>query len=943
MKDGLPSNEVYDVIQDSVGYLWLTTDNGFCRFDGYEFKTYGIEKGLTDRVVFDMQLDTFGRIWMNSINGKIFYYSPTLDSIIDDPFINSKKNIITGNKSSYYFDNKSNMLLVSYHLNKAAGYTQYDFTKKILKLIYPYNAWLSKKGYFLNSIDSIGNALPIITLMNRNGEKVLDFKKLEGSNEVRNFINFLPFGENHLLSSSKRAVVLKKPKIHILSRIRINDADVLGDSTYFICYGNDYGLRKYEGLNNFIHDKGEVILHNLTASNFYSKNSTFWVSSSNSGLYKIFNSDYHFKISDLNSIAESIVFEDKIYIFFKDKRVGEFNINEGSISYIKNINNDVLVSNVSLIYNKIVVRAVDGQNYFFHRSGFDKILGRELIGNKHFSGFYGINIYEDVDKNYVWGATSTGLMKHHLKTKLWKRTLKSRVYCLLINRLNKILVGTASGLYTIVNDSFKDEQRNLHAYLKRRIDFMVENEDGTIILASKNEGVYLLKNDQVKLFDIYNQFNLNYIKGLYIHENEIWLNTSRGIFLMRVDGFNLKIIDIINSYDGLPEEVINDILFLKDEVFLIYASSIIKFSHKKNQKIIPQNVKPFIQTLYVNNISYNIKDSITLNYDQNNLMLKLVALDYTQNGNVRYQYAINGSLYKDLEMDRNLNLFQLASGTYKISFRVQNKELEWGESKKYIITILPPWWQTWWFYSISGFSIAFITFLYMHNRNKIQQKEATLKEEIRNLERAALQAQMNPHFIFNSLNSIQKFILGNEKEIASEYLSKFATLIRLNLRASNNEWIILRDEIILLNLYLELEKLRFKNKFEYEVKLDIESKMIDHIQIPPMLIQPIVENAILHGIAGITEKGKIQISIAKKEMSQSIFVTVSDNGKGISKSNNGMHQSLGSKITKKRLELISQNEKENYKLSNVVDADNTIIGAKAELTINYKVIDGNEL
>lgn len=942
MKDGLPSNEVYDVIQDSIGYLWLTTDNGLCRFDGYEFKTYGIEKGLNDRVVFDMQLDTFGRIWMNSINGKIFYYSPELDSIIDDPFINSKKNVVTGIKPSYYFDNKFNRLHVGHQINRILNYTEYDLTNKKIESKYPYFAWISKNGFLLCSVDSYGKKLPVTTFMTKYGTPILKFKELEGSNEVINLLNFLPFGKDHLLSTTKRVIILKKPEPLILHRVRINDADVLGDSTYYICYGVDYGLRKYDGINNFIKDKSDVILSNVSTSNFYSKNSTFWISSPTSGLYKIFNSGYDFKITNLNGIAEAIVLQDKFYIFFKDNRVGEFKIDEGSVSHVKNINYDVLVNNVSVVNNKIVVRAIEGQNYIFHNSRFEKIMGRESGGNKHLSGFYGFNIYEDVDKNYIWGTNSSGIMKYNIRSKTWKRAIKSRVYCLLINRVKKILVGTSSGLYTIENDSFEDEQRHSHPYLKRRIDFMVENVDSTIVLASKNEGIYLLKNDKVKFIDLYNQFDLNYIKGLYLHDNEVWLNTSKGIFLMSVDHFDVKIIDIINSYDGLPDEVINDILFLKDEVFFVYSSSIIKFSYKKKHKSKTHNIKPFIQSLFVNNSAYKISDTMTLTYDQNNLMLKLIALDYTQNGHLRYQYAINGGVYKDLDQERNLNLFQLAPGRYDISFRVQNKEMEWGEPKKYLITILPPWWQTWWFYIGVGFAISFFTYLFMYNKNQIQKKEANLKEEIRNLEKSALQAQMNPHFIFNSLNSIQKFILANDKELASEYLSKFASLIRLNLKSSNSEWILLHDEINLLNLYLELEKLRFKNKFEYVVDLNIEKDLINIIQIPPMLIQPIIENAILHGIAGIEKKGKITISISKNVLSQSIFVTVSDNGKGFSNKQNGLHQSLGSKITKKRLELISQNEKDNFKLSNLVDANNTIIGAKAELTIKYKIIEPNE-
>ncbi len=311
MKNGLPSNEVYDVLEDSIGYIWLTTDNGLCRFDGYEFKTYGLEKGLTDRVVFDMQLDTFGRIWMNSINGKILYYSPELDSIIDDPFINFDKNAFKGNKTSYYFDNKLNKLIVNFPTQKLKRHISFDLENR--KIVYktPDRAWISKSGYLLKVYDEFNKQLPENILMDKFGNPILRVRPLVGSNEFKTFINFIPFGKYHLLSTFKRAIILKNPFSIVIPRAIINDADVLEDSTYYISYGADYGLRKYHGLNNFIKDKAEVILDNTTISNFYSQKKLFWVSSASTGLYKIFNSDYDFKISYQKDILKTIIFNDK--------------------------------------------------------------------------------------------------------------------------------------------------------------------------------------------------------------------------------------------------------------------------------------------------------------------------------------------------------------------------------------------------------------------------------------------------------------------------------------------------------------------------------------------------------------------------------------------------------------------------------------------------------
>lgn len=202
-----------------------------------------------------------------------------------------------------------------------------------------------------------------------------------------------------------------------------------------------------------------------------------------------------------------------------------------------------------------------------------------------------------------------------------------------------------------------------------------------------------------------------------------------------------------------------------------------------------------------------------------------------------------------------------------------------------------------------------------------------------NLERAALQSQMNPHFIFNSLNSIQKFIINNEKEEASEYLAKFAMLIRYNLKSSNSKEIPLKDELALLEIYIGLERIRFKNKFNVDIINNLTISP-EQILIPPMLIQPVVENAILHGIADIQEKGLIKIVYYNDD--KKIYIKVSDNGKGLTLNQITKEQSDGSRITKRRLELINNQSQSNYTLTNDVDVNGNIIGAIAHLEITYR-------
>jgi len=233
----------------------------------------------------------------------------------------------------------------------------------------------------------------------------------------------------------------------------------------------------------------------------------------------------------------------------------------------------------------------------------------------------------------------------------------------------------------------------------------------------------------------------------------------------------------------------------------------------------------------------------------------------------------------------------------------------------------PPWWKTYWFYALFG--LAIIALLYTLYRYRLTQltKSLRIDNEMSQLEKSALQAQMNPHFIFNCLNSIQGFIMENDKEQAMEYLGKFAKLIRLNLNASVDSYIRLDQEILILENYLALEQLRHDHSFTYQIS-STPQVTIDTIDIPPMLIQPFVENAVLHGMKDKSANGKIEINFAiEKEM---LVIDIKDNGAGPSIAKKSrMHRSLGMSITKKRLEHINRSESDQYAIEQVSAKEGT--------------------
>lgn len=197
---------------------------------------------------------------------------------------------------------------------------------------------------------------------------------------------------------------------------------------------------------------------------------------------------------------------------------------------------------------------------------------------------------------------------------------------------------------------------------------------------------------------------------------------------------------------------------------------------------------------------------------------------------------------------------------------------------------------------------------------------------------------MNPHFIFNSLNSIQSYIANNENDKANRFLAKFARLIRTMLNHSRSNKISLQEEVDALTLYMDLEKMRFKEKFDFEVILDPDVETHD-IEVPPLLIQPYLENAIIHGMAQTRSQGKINLYYIQK--GDYLYATVTDNGIGIEQSKkmkkDSLHKSVGMTITQKRLEMLDEgNTDKKVHIEEIKDRKGEVLGTKVEVKIRVE-------
>ncbi|MDA9564275.1 histidine kinase [Flavobacteriales bacterium] len=352
----------------------------------------------------------------------------------------------------------------------------------------------------------------------------------------------------------------------------------------------------------------------------------------------------------------------------------------------------------------------------------------------------------------------------------------------------------------------------------------------------------------------------------------------------------------------------------------------------------------YISNLQIMNRDTSIQKSFALSYNQNFLKINYIGFSYKDPETIQYKYVMLG-LDKDWTYTYNntVQYTTLPPGEYKFVVRSMNKKGIWSESDASVtFRISPPFWETWWFLALTMLSVllfsGLIIFLWIRNIKIKEQAKSEINRKIATIELQALRAQMNPHFMFNTMSSIQHYITTNETESALRYLSKFSKLMRKILDNSKTPTISVKDEIETLELYLTLESLRFRDKLNYTVEVD---KSIDHNydEIPAMLIQPYIENAIVHGINHKKTAGTISISLTREN--QFIKCTITDDGIGrkaaekINHSKNKKHTSAGMSITKERLAILNeaQGSSLNVDIKDLFDLNGNGCGTQVEIYI----------
>ncbi len=921
-EDGLPSNTIYDIVQDEKGYMWFGTSNGLVRFDGKEIKEFDNEELKDNEFVRIEALGT--KIFFLNLSGQLGYFDDLGNCVIM-----SKLKV-----QNFYIDNDDMISVLS---------APQDTTVQNLK-------WLDENLAEVDSLDYLNMA------------EIFQATRVLRQDNAKNIL-YLSLSDICLIKNRK-ILNPKRSKKNIETWKEIEVGFSEKGTSYLSTYSNI--LYVYNSIENelvelqlpepILHTHeidGKTIVKNI-------ENEFFIINHENE---KISFSQIYFKLEEIviNNFYQDI--EDNIWLitnngiyvygsqpFLKnaqwDKKIICYHINEidenvlffgGNGKYVVSKENDWIEREIkkklkirTSVFEKDVENKVFAGDCGIYR--LDKNFNPIEISPK------GVKFMERIGEQYFFGTHSGFYEAGEFNVKQFETNLNQKISgranAFLDMGNGELLLSNTDGLI-LVNDKIHIPKE----HFKSNISSLKWWPDGKkVLIATLGDGLWFLneKNQIYPFKDIV--LPSASVTNIIPTNDFLYVETPEGLVIYNYYSGESN---LINAYDGLPSNEITAFYKQDSTLWIGTSKGIVSFNEsqiRKNETPIPIHIRG----IAIWNKDTTLSDEYKLKYNQNNIQINYVGLGYRCRGNVEYKYRMLG-IGEDWQTtdSRTVTYPILPPGKYEFQVKAINEdEVESEKPATLKFHIAPPWWQTWWFYILTGLTIGGIVAFFVQRRISAIQKENEFHNQINNLRMQALQSQMNPHFIFNALNAIQSFFTTKDEESAMIYLARFARLIRIIFHQSKEERIPLIEEKEFLELYLELEQLRFEDKIEADFKiLGFEKNSMEFYSMPPLIIQPIIENAFKHGLMHKTSGGELKIILEKNN--SDLYCTIEDNGVGreeairINQWRRGNHKSSGLITTIERLSILYPKKEEKYyfKITDLKDDAGNALGTRIWLRI----------
>jgi ligand-binding sensor domain-containing protein len=949
---GLPSDFVHSTIKKE-GYLYIATQRGLCLYDGYQFINnpeinssvsylalnknnlyyYDHSLGLVlIPTIFDIPtvlakvnfedsspyndhydnvyIDQKGLVWCTDQNN-IKYYSPSSKKIVSFPFDTNladseTKNIfIEPNAAEIWIATRKGM----YVWNRKTNRLKRHFNS-ILKNEYFVSAALSKDKqnlFFTNergvfyTYAIVQNTIKQKTILNPKNGFFSIVSHFEDDNKNRAVYN-----ENQLFLLDKKEQL--QPVFETKNKINHVFYDT---ETHIFWIATNHGLVKLIPEDNSIITLKAPIKNPKTITSIVQDNKAqLWMCNGTNSIY----------LYAKNS-SKTITYPDES-VQFSELFIRENNLIASSNKgvYILKENNLKPLIKIDIGVKKAII---DNENQLW------------VLPNKGSVRVYNFSITL-LKENWIlnsdkyWKENQFNDMAIAKNGTVWLASWMPKDYGISYYDNKKRKFTEINQLKTFKNESlFISDYYNRIAFTQKG-NILFSGYGGWNLVSPQGKIIHSLNTEK------YNVAN-DHIEGIAEdNKGNIWFASAEGL-----NHYNFKTDKVarISQIDGLAtDDLIHGFCKLSENKIALgtnFGCQIVDLNQILKTKLV--NKLQITVVKKDGKILPHTNNKINLNYDFTELDFFFSALSFSEREKIIYRYKFDtDTTWNYLGTNPKLSLVKLSPGKYNITVAVGDNLGNWqSKTLQIALTITPPFYKTFWFIGLVILLLLIIAYFisrYFINQEKIK---GILKSNIKEAEMQTLRSQMNPHFMFNSLNSINSYIIQNKSNEASKYLSTFSKLMRSILDNSKHRTIPLDKEIKTLDWYLQLEAVRLEHKFTYTIHCSDEIDR-ETVQIPPLIIQPFVENAIWHGIQNKSSKGHIVIQIDIDE-AEILKISITDDGIGrtasaLLKKNQTTHKSYGIDITINRLQMLDPTNSIN--IIDLYDDTNQSKGTQVLLTIS---------
>ena len=944
LEDGLPQSQVYAITLDSKGYLWIGTQGGgLARFDGNNFNVFNTNNGLASNYIQTIKASN-DTLYLGTKKGLSIKVKEVFHNI-DCPQVNEILKF--GNTVYALTDNGLYKLSKNRSVEKIKLHSDID-TNAINDLVFDGNFyWLAT-----------ANGLWKLSTLHSEAKTIeqLDFNEYIGLSLLDSKLFAATFNDGILVIEDQNfedAYLIREP-------FRINSISIQNSNQIWAATDNKgVSVIDTETYKEVFTIKGSNGLSTSHVREVLSdQQGNIWIGTSGGGLYKYFQNNFKHYSTDtgLNGNRIYAVHHNNKGLWISNSEAGLMRIDDMGIHDVELPENfsQVKIKSITSDRNGNLWAGSDGKGLLF--KGKVRLDSIALDTLKNIKRKFPIEYEKTKVFNSETGFPFDWIRKLHTENDtIWAATYSSGVvkFSYDANLDDLTIFKTYSNLQGIedlhLKDMVKDNQnrfwyttQNGHVgYLKgnkiTHLGLVLDQNisinsvlirNNTVFLGTAGNGVWWSEDSNFSVFKKLKGAKTLSSENVYqlIFDNQgyLWVGSEKGVdkielskeleiidvfFFGRNDGF-LGIETCLNAVD---KDNNGHLWFGAINGLTEYRPTEISLNLKKPSLFL-EDVKVAYKSLDTINLSLwsNSNKVLKLNPDQRQVSFSFKSIDVDHPNGIEYRFKLNDSDWSPWSTNNTQDFSELNYGAHQ--FNVQSRNYRWLESDpvQFLFHIERPLYKKAWFQwlliGFAGLLLILSILLYvkrLKQKNIKEQERLQLENHLLTLEQKALRLQMNPHFIFNVLNGI-KAMAPNKPEKMNDTVNSFATLLRETLVNSRKDKISLDQEIKTLKHYIEVERLMAEEPFEYDIvlKTDID---VEEILIPPMLIQPFVENAIRHGIIKGPRKGQLKVQF--ETLKDTLKVTISDNGIGIYNSQQQKpktdHQSMALKVTRERLESIS--------------------------------------